>query len=79
MSIKFALENLRDHPGLEWLADNAEKELNELGVSVAVFLTHHKRKCPANQGHECTCGLFTAREHLRKVTGRAWDEQEAHA
>ena len=30
------------------------------------FLTHHKRLCPSNRGRSCTCGLFKAREELRR-------------
>jgi hypothetical protein len=46
------------------------------GKAVAPFLTNHKRNCPANQGTDCTCGLFVAREKLQKLTGKEWCEQE---
>jgi hypothetical protein len=76
MSILFAFENLRDQNGLEWLADQAKSDLMGFGKAVAPFLTNHKRNCPANQGTDCTCGLFVAREKLQKLTGKEWCEQE---
>lgn len=71
---KDALRYKLQEQGIELSAQAAQIEAT--GKAVAPFLTNHKRRCQANKGTDCTCGLFTAREQLQKLTGKEWCEQE---
>ncbi len=37
---------------------------------ISHFLTHHKRGCPGNKGHDCVCGLYEARTELERLQAK---------